>query len=444
MSAKEPNRNLDNSRSTQLLQAVMDGANDAIFLKDTAGVFLLFNKAAALFTARKSEDVIGKTAEDVFGVAAGKALRERELEVLSTGIATTVEETIVADGQVRTFLTTRSVQRDENGKIIGLIGIARNITAMKQAEAALRDSEARWQFAVDSAGDGIWDWNVTTGKVFYSRQCKANLGYAEGEIGDSMRDWTDKIHPADHAATWQSIQAHLQGRTADFVAEQRMRSSSGSWRWIMVRGKVIERNPDQTAVRVIAAQTDITARKLAEQALRTARDEARNAEQVKGDFLATMSHEIRTPMNTVIGMTRLALTTKLTARQRNYLGKVDSAARSLLNIINDVLDFSKIEAGGLKLEDTEFQLDTVFDSVSTMTAMKAEEKGLEIIYAVADDVPPGPARRSPAAWPGADQSAGQCREVHLQRRGAGDSRCAAAARRPHHTAVCGQGLRHRS
>ena len=388
-------------RSTELLEAVIDGATDAIFLKDTEGRFLLFNRAAATFTARRSADVIGKTADDVFGVTAAKALRERELAVLTTGVAITVEEIIIADGQVRTFLTTRSAHRDEDGKIIGLIGIARNITAMKESEAALRDSEARWQFAVDSAGDGIWDWNITTGKVFYSRQCKANLGYSDAELGESIKDWTDKVHPADLAASWQGIQDHLQGKTADFVAEQRMRTRLGAWRWILVRGKVIERNPDNSAVRLIAAQTDITARKLAEEelkrsyealrqaaeALRAARDEALSAERAKGEFLAAMSHEIRTPMNTVIGMTRLALNTDLSVRQRNYLEKVDAAARSLLNIINDVLDFSKIEAGGLTLEDTEFDLDTVFESVSNVTTMKAEEKGLEIIYAVSSEVP---------------------------------------------------------
>jgi two-component system sensor histidine kinase/response regulator len=388
-------------RSTELLQAVMDGATDAIFLKDTEGTFLIFNRAAATFIRRPAAEVIGRRTEEVFGAAAGKVLRERELAVLATGVATTVEETIVADGQVRTFLTTRSVQRDENGQIIGLIGIARNITAMKQAEAALRDSEARWQFAVDSAGDGIWDWNVTTGKVFYSQQCKANLGYADEEIGDALEDWIEKVHPADLPATWQGIQDHLQGKTAHFVSEQRMRSRRGAWRWILIRGKVIERAADQSAVRVIATQTDITSRKLAEEelkrsyealrqaaeALRTARDKAETAERAKGEFLAAMSHEIRTPMNTVVGMTRLALGTELTVRQRNYLEKIDSAARSLLTIINDVLDFSKIEAGGLTLEDTEFELDSVLDSVSTMTAMKAEEKGLELVYRVAAEVP---------------------------------------------------------
>ena len=388
-------------RSTELLEAVVDGATDAIFLKDTEGTFLLFNRAAATFTGRDPADVVGKNADDVFGPVLGRMLRERELEVLTTGVATTLEEIIPANGEDRTFLTTRSAHRDEHGKIIGLIGIARNITAMKRAEAALRVSEARWQFAVDSAGDGIWDWNISSGKVFYSRHCKANLGYADEEFGDTIKDWTDKVHPEDLPAIWQGIQDHLQGKTPDFAAEQRMRARMGSWRWILVRGKVIERDVDNVAVRVIATQTDITSRKLAEEelkrsyealrqaaeALRTARDEAEAAERAKGDFLAVMSHEIRTPMNTVIGMTRLALSTELTVRQRNYLEKIDSAARSLLSIINDVLDFSKIEAGGLTLEDTEFNLDAVLDSVSNVTAMKAEEKGLEIIYAVADAVP---------------------------------------------------------
>ena len=388
-------------RSTELLQAVVDGATDAIYLKDTEGTFLLFNRAAAIFTERDPADVLGRTADEVFGAEVGRLIRERELTVLTTGQPITIEETIPADGHKRTFLTTRSAQRDEDGKIIGLIGIARDITAMKAAEAALRDSEARWQFAVDGAGDGIWDWNVSRGRVFYSRRCKANLGYGDEEFGDSIQDWTAKVHPADLPATWRKIEDHLQGKSSDFVAEQRMRTRLGAWRWILIRGKVIERDAANQAVRVIATQTDITGRKLADEelnrsyealrqaaeALRKARDEAEAAERAKGDFLAAMSHEIRTPMNTVIGMTRLALSTELNVRQRNYLGKIDSAARSLLNIINDVLDFSKIEAGGLTLEDTDFNLDTVLESVSDVTAMKAEEKGLEIIYAVADAVP---------------------------------------------------------
>jgi CheY-like chemotaxis protein len=92
-------------------------------------------------------------------------------------------------------------------------------------------------------------------------------------------------------------------------------------------------------------------------------------------------------MNTVIGMTRLTLQTNLSPKQRNYLEKIDSSAKTLLSIINDVLDFSKIEAGKLELEDTEFDLESILESVSNVTAMRAEEKGLEIAYAVDPNVP---------------------------------------------------------
>ena len=258
-------------RTTKLLQAVMDGATDVIYLKDIEGRYLLFNRAACSFVNRRPQDVIGLTTADIWGETVARETRERELEVLTTGESRTTEESHVMDGRVRTFLNTRSPYRDEHGNIIGLVGISREITEMKRAEQELKQ------------------------------------GY------EALRQ--------------------------------------------------------------------------AAQELSKAKDEAQMAERLKANFLATMSHEIRTPMNAVIGMTRLALNTELTARQRNYLEKVDASARTLLNIINDVLDFSKIEAGGLRLENTEFLLDAVLTSVNDVTGLKAEEKGLEMILSVAPEVP---------------------------------------------------------
>ena len=123
------------------------------------------------------------------------------------------------------------------------------------------------------------------------------------------------------------------------------------------------------------------------EALKEAKAKAEEATEMKSMFLANMSHEIRTPMNAIIGLSHLALKTPLTTKQRDYICKVHNAGTSLLAIINDILDFSKIEAGKLDLETTDFALDEVIASVTTVTAVKAHEKGLEFLAHITPGIP---------------------------------------------------------
>ena len=150
---------------------------------------------------------------------------------------------------------------------------------------------------------------------------------------------------------------------------------------------VIEVTSRDETGELLQALKDMSTSLAVEQDLRHAVEVAEDATKMKSDFLANMSHEIRTPMNGIIGMTHLALQTELTSIQRNYLEKVESASKNLLAIIDDILDFSKIEAGKMAFEKVDFFLEDVLAQIADLSVMRAQDKGLELLFDVAPDVP---------------------------------------------------------
>jgi diguanylate cyclase (GGDEF)-like protein/PAS domain S-box-containing protein len=162
-------------------------------------------------------------------------------------------------------LTGRAV-RGPDGAIVYLEGFLTDITAHKQAEDRLRESEERYALAMRGANDGIWDWDLTQGLIYYSPRWKQMLGACENQIGTLPEEWFSRIHPADLTAVHQAIAAHRDGDTPHFEIEHRVRHADGEYRWMHTRALAI-RDESGRATRMAGSQTDITARKLAEEQL---------------------------------------------------------------------------------------------------------------------------------------------------------------------------------
>jgi PAS domain S-box-containing protein len=259
------------------------------------------------------------------------------------------------------------------------------VQAHHVARQRLQESESRLALAVQSAHIGLWDWSIVTDRVFYSEEWAGMLGYRLSELEPSADTLRNLLHPDDVVLLGRSLSHYFSnGNTDAFRIECRLRCKDQSYKWVEFVGRVIESDLSGTALRATGVSLDISRRKAWEQAMAEARDAAEAASRAKGEFLANMSHEIRTPMNGILGMTELCLETTLTTEQRDYLSMVQSSAKALLVVINDVLDFSKIEAGKLDLEVLPFSLRQLMRHAMAAMVIRAQDAGLALIM----DIPP--------------------------------------------------------
>ena len=149
---------------------------------------------------------------------------------------------------------------DSAGRVSGFFGMIIDITERKQTERALRASEERWKYALEGAGEGVWDRNIQTGDILYSRRYKEMLGFAEEEFQNRREEWEKRIHPEDRPRVMADLQAYLDGRSPAYASEYRMLCKDGSWKWILSRGMVVSRDADGKPLRMIGTHADISER----------------------------------------------------------------------------------------------------------------------------------------------------------------------------------------
>jgi PAS domain S-box-containing protein len=271
---------------------------------------------------------------------------------------------------------------DEDKNIISLRGVAQDISEKKILELEKEALIKRLNYALDASGDGIWDWTPSNGITVFSKAWIEMLGYQVGELASLASEWSDRLHPDEAERVFAAInnvtQTPENGDT--WSHEYRFRNKAGDYLWILNKAKIVERNEQGEATRVVGTHTNITKEKEALRQIEEARGQAEAASKAKSEFLSNMSHEIRTPMNGVYGTLQLLKGEQLSEKGRSLINKAEYSCQNLLTIINDILDFSKIEAGQLDFENIPFNLRGVIKQISSDMLPLAIDKN--IIYEV--------------------------------------------------------------
>ncbi|MDI9388503.1 MAG: diguanylate cyclase [Synergistota bacterium] len=238
-----------------------------MFIKDRRSVYVFVNEAFADFLALPPDQVLGRGPFDLFSPEFASKIIEQDQAVMTSGRSSVDFEAPfrTGRGELVWLKSYKSPVFNDRDEVIGLMGGDMDITASKRAEEERKRNEERWKFAVDGAGDGVCDWNIETGEVFYSSQWKALLGYRDDEIEPSFAELESRIHPEDLQEMNRRLEEHLHGLSPSFSHEFRLRTKSGAWIWVLNRAKIFEWKDDGSPFKMIGVFTDITRRKSAEE-----------------------------------------------------------------------------------------------------------------------------------------------------------------------------------
>ena len=374
-------------QSEERYRELVENANDIVYTVDLSGRFTSLNSAGERLTGYTREEALRMNIAEVIGPDDAERVRQRIANNLASERQSNFELEIFAkDGSGVTMdISSRLILQD--GVVVGIQGIGRDITERKRAEAELQARETQLSEAQQIARVGSWEFDAISETVKWSDELWRIFGLDQREFGLSLEEYLAMVHPDDHHLV-KSINEKAQQSKKEFGYDYRINHPDGTVRVLRANGRVICDERDQI-IKITGTDQDITEQKRIEEELEQARDAALESTRLKSEFLANMSHEIRTPMNGVIGMTGLLLDTELSTEQQDFAETIRSSGDALLTIINDILDFSKVEAGKLNFETLDFDLSNAIESTLESLAERAHDKRVELASLIFRDVPVG-------------------------------------------------------
>nr|WP_255206257.1 PAS domain-containing protein [Janthinobacterium sp. BJB401] len=386
-------------RSKHLFGTIIENIPAMVFVKRADKLsFEMINRHAELTLGRSREQLLGKTDHDFFPPQQASAFVSADRKLLATGQMVEIEQEAIntADGTTRHFTTRKVVLRDDAGRPSHVLGVSIDITERKRATEVLHATTWRLEqnerfirTVTDNLPGMVSYWGADLRCLFANKFYNEWFGRSSAELaGIHMSELLGQELFDVYAP---HVEGVLAGRPQSFERDLLDPGGQVCHTWT----NYIPDFDDSGGVRgffVLASdvselkRTELRLHELNEQMVR-ARDKAEAASIAKSEFVANMSHEIRTPMNAIIGLARLLEESPLERRERSYVGKIQMATQSLLNIVNDVLDFSKIEAGQMVLEQRRFQLERMLGSVGVLLASSAWARGVEPVFVLDPGVP---------------------------------------------------------
>ncbi|HEY8388972.1 MAG TPA: PAS domain S-box protein, partial [Parasegetibacter sp.] len=278
--------------SEENFKALFENSLDVVKLVDENGIVLKVSPS--------SKNVSGYEPEEVLGHNVFRYVHPADLKKVKAAF-----EEVKAQPDSRREMDFRVLQKEErwiwcsvtvknllhNPYLKAFILTFRDITSRKQAEADLYESEQRWKFALEGSGEGVWDWNLATNRVYYSDSWKRMFGYEDSDITGFLSEWDMRVHPEERAAVNAAMMSCLEGKTKFYAAEYRIRCKDGSYRWILDRGMITDRDDEGRPIRMIGTHRDLNDRKLAEEALKRSEQRFKGLVQSGGDIIAIINRD---------------------------------------------------------------------------------------------------------------------------------------------------------
>lgn len=306
-------------------------------------------------------------------------VHQSELQAERTGLLDVTHRIVRPDGTVRHVHELGRMHFDTYGRPLRLTGTVQDVTERVEALKRISETEARFAFAVEGAGDGVWDWNILTGAMPLSGHYEEMLGYEKGELEATVEAWAASVHPDDVPDVQEQLQDYLSGKSSSYSPELRLRCKDGSYKWVLCRGTVVQRDAQGQPLRMIGVHSDISERKKNEAALISARNEADRANKAKSEFLSSMSHELRTPMNAILGFGQLMeYDEALPAEHQDNVKEILKAGSHLLALINEVLDLAKVESGNIDLSLEPIALNAVVEECLALVSALAVRRNIRL------------------------------------------------------------------